>query len=265
MRLLLLALALAASAQAQPTRTLADDDWCDGVERWGHAATECEVRETVTRAGALDVRATNGSVTVKPWDRADVLVRARVVAGAPDPAGARRLLADTDVVVERGAVSAETPETGRDRWVAVSFEVFAPASTDLDVTAMNGPVQVLGLRGRLRADALNGPVSLRDVGGDVAVKATNGPVEVVLDGPSWSGRGLSVAATNGPITVNVPRGYSARLTARTVNGHVSADGLRLPARDRRWAGDEVEATLGDGGAPISLRAQNGPVRLRATG
>ena len=274
MRVPLLLVALAASACAQPShrppqpvdasRVLADDEWCQEAWRSDRAETVCEVREVVTRADALDVTAENGGVAVKRWDRPDVLVRARVSASARRAAEAGRLVDATRVVVEQGAVGAETPDAGRGEWVAVSYQVFAPAETDLAVTATNGPVSVHGLDATVRVRATNGPVELAAVSGDVAVRATNGPVQVALDGRRWRGAGLHVEATNGPIAVELPRGYSARLSAATGVGRIATDGLGLPRRERAtYVGDALEATLGDGGAPLRLRAENGPVRVTA--
>ena len=269
----LLAVTLTASACAQPShrttgaaqasRVLTDDEWCADGWQSREYETACEVREIVTSADALDVAATNGSVTVKRWDRSDVLVRARVTATARQATEAARLVDATEVTVRGGVVREETPDTARDRWVAVSYEVFAPGRTDLEATATNGPVNVHGLDGVVTVLATNGPVQLTGVSGDVGVWATNGPVGVTLDGRTWRGAGLDVTATNGPITVELPRDYSARLSAETRVGRISTDGLDLPRRERAsYVGDALDETLGSGGAPVRLRATNGPVRLK---
>ena len=265
--ILLLLPLVAAVAGAQPDRVLPTDDWCDGG-RWSDGRSyACEVREVMTRTDRVDLRALNGGVTVKQWDRDDVLVRARVAAYGKTQSEADRAVRQTTVDVHDGVVRAEAARAG-DAYAAVSYEVFAPRQTDLDVSAMNGPVEVYGLDGRIRVEARNGPVRMIDVSGDVALNATNGPVEVELSGASWRGSGLAVEAMNGPITLSVPRGYSARLAARTNNSRISTEGLDYAAQDRqrgRYVGDALEATLGRGGPVLSLQARNGPVRLRADG
>ncbi len=260
----LAALLLATSACAQPARVLTPDPWCDKVWASDGRAVACEVRETILRAGALDVRAVNGEVSVREWDRPDVLVRARVAAVSSDAALARRRVQAATVTTAGGRVRADTPSEARTS-ASVSFEIFAPRATDLVVAAVNGPVQIDGIAGRIRAEATNGPVALAAVGGDVEVEATNGPVAVALDGTTWRGAGLSVRALNGPVELTLPSGYSARLSARTHQGRISAPGLQSTDRGRDRMGDRLDVTIGSGGPVLTLAAHNGPVRIQTGG
>ena len=276
MRLLALGLfsiAAAASACAQPTsvaRTLTADPWCDETRRgWTDREVACEVREQVVQARALDVAAhVNGAVTVKEWDRDDVLVRARVSAAAPTQAEAERLVRRTSVASAGGHIRAETPRTrGRRAYAGVAFEIFAPRHLSLRASVVNGPLTVHGLRGRIEAETANGPVTLDGVGGDVSVDAANGPVSITL-GSRWAGRALRVGAANGPVTLDVPRGLSARVEAETANGRIRAQGLDVSQLDRqrgRYVGETLTATLGRGGPLLSLETANGPITLRARG
>ena len=227
MRLLLVLPLIAATATAQPTRVLPADDWCD--EAWTDTRSRaCEVRETMTRTESVDLRVLNGGATVKEWDRDDVLVRARVMARAKTRSEAERAVRETVVDVDDGVIRARMPH-GDDLQTSVSYEVYAPRDTDLDLAALNGPVRVYGLDGRIHIEAMNGPIYVEDVNGSVDLMSMNGPVEVELEGASWRGSGLTVEATNGPITLSVPRDYSARLAARTNNAQISTEGVRYAA------------------------------------
>ncbi|WP_420454722.1 hypothetical protein [Rubrivirga sp.] len=262
----LAAVLLATAADAQSARVLADDPWCEEVWASDDRAVVCEVRETLLRTDALDVRAVNGEVSVREWDRPDVLVRARVTAVSADAALARRQVRATTVTTAAGRVRSSAPSEARSN-ASVSYQVFAPRSTRLTVAALNGPVSIEGMAGRIRAEVTNGPVALAAVGGDVEVDATNGPVSVALSGTTWRGAGLTVRAMNGPIQLTVPGGYGARLSARTHQGRISAPDLRTGARERRrdQPGDRLDATLGSGGPVLSLVAHNGPVQIRTGG
>ncbi|WP_412062291.1 hypothetical protein [Rubrivirga sp. IMCC45206] len=259
------------TAPPPPATAFPADDWCNDALGWADdRETACEVREQVIAARALDLAATNGSLTVSRWDRSDILVRSRVLAMAPTQAEAGRLVDETRITIDGGRVrdDASRTEHDGDRWVSVSYQVFAPADTDLEATVLNGPLDVHGLGGRLRATATNGPVRLAGVAGDVAVAATNGPVDVTLDGDRWDGQGLDVTATNGPIRLAFPDDYSARLSAETHQGRIHTTGFEPPQRDRKrgeWTGDAVDTLLGDGGPALVLRAENGPVHLRRGG
>lgn len=260
---------LTACASAQPHhRTLSDDEWCE-TSHHGDYERACEVREVVLSADRLDVDAApNGGITVRTWDRSDVLVRARVESGARTRAEADRLVEETRIRVDGGRVRTEAARTrdGRDRWVSVSYEVFAPARTDLALATVNGGVAVHGVHGDIEARTVNGGISMDGVAGEVVARTTNGGIEVGLDGGAWDGAGLDAETTNGGISMTVPAGYSARLDARTRVGRISASGLSIPEADRqrgRWMGDRVETTLGRGGAPLRLVTQNGGVSIRA--
>lgn len=266
MRLSTLALLLfSVCATAQPQRTLSDDEWCR-AERGGDRERACEVRETVLQARRLDVDATpNGGVQVKTWDRSDVLVRARVSSAAPTRAEAERLVAAARVLTDNGRVRAAVPEGGRNAWVTVSYEIFAPERTDLSLKTVNGGVSVEGVHGRIEADALNGGISLNGVGGDVRARTVNGGVSVALAGDTWEGGGLDVGTTNGGIDMTLPPRYSARLDAETRVGRISAEGLdvdRPDHRNERRMGGHVQTTLGQGGPPLRLSTTNGGVSIR---
>lgn len=229
-----LLLAVASSACAQPAvadRVLEDAPWCNEIYRNGHdREVVCEVRETVLEADRLDVSgAVNGPIKVKEWDRSDVLVRARVVGIASSQDRAAQLVQASHVDTRNGIVRSTTPETGgrSGDGVFISYEIFAPPDTNLDLEAVNGPVAIHGLSGQIRANVVNGPVSLHGVNGDVHIHALNGPVNVGLEGDHWRGAGLEVRAENGPIIVDVPGGYSARFSAETTNGRITTGAVQV--------------------------------------
>lgn len=260
-----------ASAAAQSSRTLSDDDWCDDTAEWSDGETACEVRETVLSARRLSVDAgPMGGATIKAWDRPDVLVRARVVAGARTQREADRLLDATVIETQNGQIRSRQPRDVRGahasgRWVAVSYEVFAPRRTDAAVRAVNGGVGIHGLHGALRAEAVNGGVALSDVAGAVRARTTNGGVSVTLAGDRWVGEGLDVESTNGGITLTLPDGYSADLTATTRMGRITTPGLALRDARRaegRWTGDELTARIGNGGPRLRVATVNGGVSIR---
>ncbi len=251
--LLAFVLLAACATTAQPARTLTDDEWCEN-ERRGDRERACEVRETVISARSLTVDATpNGGVSVKVWDRADVLVRAKVSAAARRQADAERLVQQTQVRTRNGQVGAATPRTNGDAWVSVSYEIFAPRRTNLNLHTTNGGVSVHGIAGSIEANAVNGGISLNEVGGSVRARTTNGGVSIALAGDAWDGEGLDVESTNGGISITLPENYSAELSAQTQMGRISTSGLTLNNEQRergRWTGDEIRATLGRGGARL---------------
>ncbi|MFP5378646.1 MAG: hypothetical protein ACLGHP_02620, partial [Vicinamibacteria bacterium] len=63
---------------------------------------------------------------------------------------------------------------------------------------------------------------------------------------------------NGGVNIAVPDGYSAELSARTVNGGLRSD---VPLTVRGRIDREVNSTLGSGGSPVTVRTTNGGLRI----
>lgn len=226
-------------------------------------AVHCEVRETTLAAtGALEVNARpNGGVTVEGWDRNEVRVLARVRTQARTEAEARELAGEVSVQAEGGRVRSEGPrgESWDRRGWSVSYQVFVPRRTDLDLTSTNGGLRVAAVEGDLELSTTNGGISLEGVAGAVRGRTTNGGLDVRLDGARWNGSGLDLETTNGGVTLTVPADYSARLETRTVNGGMQVD---FPITVQGRIGRRIEADLGSGGAPIRVETTNGAVRIR---
>ena len=128
---------------------------CDQNRGSGNSRQErfCEMREytigAVPRLSA-DGRV-NGGVAVKGWNRSDVLVRAKVEAWAPSEGEARAIAGQINVQSAGGNVRADAPEFGRDRGWAVSYEIFVPNRTDLNLKAHNGGISIADVQGSVRA------------------------------------------------------------------------------------------------------------------
>ena len=230
-------------------------------DRRGHA---CEVRDSRLSApvGPLTVDASpNGGVRVEGWDQPDVLVRAVIQAYGDDDADAKALLQRVQIAAAGTRVAAEGPERVEGRresgW-SVSFRIWAPRQTALALTAHNGGIALLGLKGEVQFETHNGGVTLDDMGGHVTGSTRNGGLTVRLGGSRWDGVGLDVETTNGGVSLAVPAGYSAELEASTVNGGFRTD---YPLTVQGRLDRHVRATLGSGGALLKLTTMNGGVKI----
>ena len=251
-----------AEASAQQVRTVQDDDWCD--ESWGDREHEryCEVREvTLGSRDRLTVDGrTNGGIRVEGWDRDEILIRARVHAQAESEEAAREIVGDIRLDTG-GTIEADGPRTGRHEWWSVSYRIFVPRNSDLDLTTLNGGIRITDVSGDISFRATNGGVSLDGLSGDVSGSTTNGGLNVELTGEEWEGAGMDVRTTNGGVKINVPDGYSAHIESGTVNGAVRIDfPITVQGRiDRR-----ISADLGRGGKTIRAVTTNGGVVIRRT-
>ncbi len=223
----------------------------------------CEIKEqTVPAGGTINVDASrNGGVSLKGWERNEILVRARVQSAAASQNEADEL-AKLVKIETGGRIVATGPESRKDYQWDVSYEIFAPRHSDLSLQAYNGGIYIADISGKIEFTGHNGGVVLRRVGGSVRGGTTNGGVVVELDGARWDGEELDVTTTNGGIVMTVPENYSAHLETGTVNGHLSID---FPVTVQRRITRELAVNLGAGGPTVRAMTTNGGVKIQRAG
>jgi len=235
------------------------DDWHSD-----RLVSHCEIKEqTLPASGAISVDGRqNGGVSVKGWDRNEVLVRARIQTAATTQAEADALAQQITIETAGAKIFANGPETRRDLSWSVSYEVFVPRRSDLSLIAHNGGIAISDVQGRLEFTAVNGGVALKRVGGTVHGGTTNGGLAIELTGDRWDGEEMDVKTTNGGISMSVPENYSAHLETGTVNGNLSID---FPVTVQGRITRELAVNLGSGGPTIRAMTTNGGVRVRRSG
>jgi DUF4097 and DUF4098 domain-containing protein YvlB len=243
-----------------------DDEWVRRCERdEGDRERVCVVR--VERVPARDLLRVdggeNGGASVAGWDRDEIEIHARIQASAGELDDARAL-AEAISITTDDVIEADGPATGRREHWSVTFVVYVPRRTDLDVRAHNGPVSASDVSGRLVLETHNGPVMLREVSGDVRASTRNGPLSVTLSGDRWNGEGLDASTQNGPVVLEIPENYSAELETGTVNGPMRID-VPMQVTIQGRVGRNLRTTLGSGGPMVSATTHNGPLTLRRPG
>ena len=256
-RILILAVCLAPAALPQE-KSLS----CEDGSQWRRADHYCEMREvTIPTSGRLDVDAgTNGGISIKGANRSDILVRSKVEAGWDDHDGqaeARQIVSEVRVDAAGGHVRATGPAMERHGW-SVSYEIFVPQNTDLQLRTHNGGISIVGVRGHTEFEAVNGGVSLMKLAGSVEGHTVNGGLHLELASDHWDGDRCDVSTTNGGVTIEVPSNYSARLETGTVNGGVNID---FPVTMQGEIGKQISLNLGSGGNLVRATTTNGGVRV----
>lgn len=225
-------------------------------------ARHCEVKEQTLAAtgGTLSVDGMqNGGISVKGWERNEILVRYRIQTQASTQAQADSLASQIRVTTTGGQIRAEGPEQGENSHWDVGYEIFVPRQSDLSLRTHNGGIAVSDVRGQISFEAQNGGVSLKRVGGNVKGETVNGGLSVDLAGNSWEGQGLNVKTTNGGLSISVPDNYSAHLEAGTVNGSFAVSpALGEVARGAK----QLSLNLGSGGSNLRIYTTNGGVSIK---
>jgi DUF4097 and DUF4098 domain-containing protein YvlB len=202
---------------------------------------------------------TNGGVTVNGWDRAEILVRARIDTAANSDSDARAMVPQIQIASGGGSIEARGPATDAQHQWSVSYEIFAPRQSDIQAKAHNGGIKLADLRGNIEFETVNGGVTLARLSGEVHGHTTNGGLTVELAGDRWDGRGMDVNTTNGGVKLGVPSAYSAHFETSTVNGGVKVD---FPVTVQGRLTKEMSFDVGQGGPTIKITTTNGGVQIK---
>jgi hypothetical protein len=145
----------------------------------------------------------------------------------------------------------------RDNDVRVHFTVRVPEGVDFTGRTVNGEVLVESLTGNVEAFTVNGDVEVATTGFAQA-GTVNGSIRASLGRSDWSGP-LEFETVNGSITVELPRGTGAEVTAKTINGNIETD---FPITvEGRFSSRRMTGTIGGGGSRLWLETVNGSIRL----
>jgi DUF4097 and DUF4098 domain-containing protein YvlB len=251
------ACALATTAVAQSSSNFIDN--CQ--RNRNDNAHVCETRNVsvgAVRALAVDGRE-NGGVTVHGWDKAEVQVVAMIEAQAETDAAAQAIAHGITISSNGGEVHADGPQVERPQSWSVSYEVWAPRTTALAVTARNGGIAVDGIEATMNLQTVNGGLDLRDVAGNVHGVTTNGGITADLGGDRWRGDGLDLRTSNGGVELRIPSNYSANLETGTVNGDLD---IQIPVTASALPTRQLSTRLGNGGATVRAMTTNGGVSIR---
>lgn len=250
----------AANAKAPMSRTDTDKDCSASQYRVNDLVSYAEMREQRLSVASMNYinPGQNGSIRVHGWDKGDVLVRACVQAAGESESDARAIASQVAIASGSGRIEPKGPARGDRMYWDLSYEVWVPTSSNLDLNASNGSISISAVRGQIRFKTLNGSVRLTEVGGDVDGATTNGSLNIDLMGSSWSGQGLRAETTNGSVRLTVPENYSAKIEASTVNGGLHID---FPVRVSGELGKTISFQLGGGGPTIETKTVNGGVHI----
>ena len=253
------------AAQKKSEGSMQCREYRENDRLFGH----CEIKEqTLPAGGAITVDGkTNGGISIKGWERNEILVRSKLETRAPTQAEADQWAGAVRIETTALNIRAEGPAPRDDYQWYVSYEIFVPRRSDLSLQAHNGGISIVDVNGRIDLKTTNGGVNLVRVGGNVQGNTTNGGVNVVLTGARWDGEQLNIKTTNGGVNLVMPDNYSAHLETGTVNGNVSFGfPVNVTLTERGRMPKDVSVDLGSGGPTVRARTTNGGVRVgRASG
>jgi hypothetical protein len=265
----ILAAALLAAPQAPPLAAQQRSERSDREFRWEGSIPSGRWLYVRNLNGSIRVERASGSrveVTAeKRWRRGDpedVRIETRRVGSGEQDVVICALWFDNTECDEDGYRSHDNRrdrDRDRNNDVSVEFVVRLPAGVKVEVSTVNGGLQIDGASSEVDAHTVNGRVVANSSGGPVNAGTVNGDIEVRMG--SLGSQDLSFETVNGSIEIVVPdANLDADVDMRTINGQVVSD---FPMTVRgRINPRHIRATIGRGGRRIELRTVNGSVELR---
>jgi DUF4097 and DUF4098 domain-containing protein YvlB len=203
------------------------------AKEWNAKATRTETFNASGNLKSLAVETVNGRVEIVAGTafRADVDVTAW---GATD-SEAKKNLADVKVRFENenGNLSLYTEEPGvrvkRSRnlqslddrgWRSeTKYRIAVPASMSVQVSAVNGGVNVTGVAAPVELTTVNGKITLAGGRRDAKLNTVNGAIEALFT-ELPKGANLDFRAVNGAIALTLPAKAGFRLEGHTMSGEI---------------------------------------------
>jgi hypothetical protein len=214
----------------------------------------------ITATGTVEIVNANGRIEITGTDGVQVEVGAVRTARAMTDEDAQKVLAQLQIVesvtADRVRLETKAP-TGEGRRVDVEYHVKVPASASVVLRNSNGTVEVVSLKGAVKAEIDNGTVVGRQLTGAVEATTTNGSVR--LEVGAVAAGGIRAETVNGSVDLTLPSEAKADVQATCVNGRVGVEGLKIdgPETTRR----RVEGRLNGGGPKVVLETTNGRIQI----
>ena len=253
--------ALSATAEAQDSRR--EDSRREDAFTWsGNMASGRQ----------LFIKNINGGIEVERSNsgRVEVSAEKRWRRGNPEMVRIEQKRSGDNIVIcalwEEGSTCDEEGIRSRrgNRWndrndVSVHFTVRVPEGVRLNLSTVNGGIEIDGVTSEVVGSTVNGSLRARGAGGPVRASTVNGSIHVAVSSRDNAGD-LEYSTVNGSITVEVPSNFGAQFDLSTVNGRVSTD---FPITvSGALSSRSLRGTVGDGRSRLRASTVNGAITLR---
>ena len=168
---------------------------------------EWEKTYAVEPSATLEIENTNGAIDVRTHAAPTIIVKAQRTAKAMSEQGARELLARTNLEQRASAdfVRLATPHNqgfSRGQQLEVRYEVLVPATIAVNLTTVNGKVELDGVTGAVALKTVNGGIEAQGLTGLRKAETVNGSIRLGLG--SLPSEGAQIETVNGSVAVSMP-------------------------------------------------------------
>jgi len=219
----------------------------------------------LSAGGKIELSNINGAVHITAWDQNQVKVDAVKYANTKERLDEAKIEVDAsnDYVSIRTKYRDHDHTWNSDGWnnpASVEYNLTVPRNARLDgIELVNGPLDIHGVAGEVRASCVNGKLSADGLQGRTELSAVNGRMEIQFERLGDSP--IELSDVNGSIELTLPSDANAEVEASTVSGGIEND-FGLHVNHHRWVGHDMRGELGGGGTRIKLSDVNGRIEVR---
>ncbi|MFQ6112771.1 MAG: DUF4097 domain-containing protein [bacterium] len=223
------------------------------------------------QGGTLILENTNGSVAVESWSKEEVRVEAEKIVKAKSRRQAEEIMKKVRIDIKQDTdyleIQTHIPRHRTGFWdsifgggtsISVTYYLKVPHELRLDISTVNGGVEMEQVGGEIRVKSTNGRIRLFETQGVVDAKTTNGSIEVDFR-DFEENEDMSFKTTNGGIKLYLPENFRAYVNASTTNGSINTDfpiKVHGEISKRRLRGE-----ISGGGGTVDLHTTNGSIRI----
>ena len=250
-----------------------DFNWGDGEgsDLFGHGrevGDEWEYKALITPTQHVWIRNTNGPIEVVAATGDSLVIQAEKSWRTSDPQSVQLV----PVLTERGLTVCALWEARERRCneggdyrmngvkkndVAVRFTVQLPRNVPVDVSTVNGGLEIDGVSAPVGAATVNGRIAVSTSTGPVNATTVNGSIEANMQALTTGD--VKLTTVNGSVSAGLPVKINANIDAETVNGRVQTD---LPVKIvGKISPRHLRGTIGNGGPALKLVTVNGSITL----
>ena len=220
----------------------------------------------ISATGRVSLENLNGGVQIKVWDRAAVQVDAIKKAYRKERLAEARI--EVNATDENIRIKTEYPDQDQnfrsDRYdnpATIEYTLTVPRKAVLEsIELVNGPLDIDGVEGNVKASSINGRVAARGLMGEAKLSTINGPLQATFTRLDDS-KSIALSSVNGNLTLTIPSNANASVRAGTVHGGISSDFEGLKVKHGEYVGHSMDGQIGTGGPRIKLGNVNGGIKI----
>src|SRR5258706_9327165 len=245
-----------------------DGDGVDVVGRGRRGGDWWEYRALIKPTQPVWIRNTNGPIEVVAGTGDSLVINVEKSWRNSDPQSVQLI----PVLTERGLTVCAVWEARDQRCneggdyrmngvkkndVAVRFTVQLPRSVPVDVSTVNGGLEIDGVSAPVQAATVNGRITVSTSTGPVQATTINGSIEANMQ--TLTSGDVRLTTVNGSVSAGLPTHINANNDAQTVNGRVQTD---FPVKIvGKISPRHLRGRIGTGGATLKLITVNGAITL----